>query len=150
MKTRTYTGRGRGEGTVRLPYPSLPHPHWEFMVTVCQGLMPTLSHRLTRREKGGKSPAQTKFPCTLRPGPEVTLFQKLPFACSQKRGPPGRRERAGPTILTVLVVKSRTKPRGMWGDRERLNSTSPTKRILCSNPESRFSEREAQEPRERS
>lgn len=47
--------------------------------------MSHMSHRLTRREKEGESPAQRKFARALGPCPRVTLF--LPSACGQKRGP---------------------------------------------------------------
>lgn len=49
--------------------------------------MSHMSHRLTRREKEGESPAQRKFARALGPCPQVTLFPKLPLACSQKQGP---------------------------------------------------------------
>lgn len=49
--------------------------------------MSHMSHRLTRREKEGESPAQRKFARALGPCPRVTLFPKLPLACGQKRGP---------------------------------------------------------------
>lgn len=102
-----------------------PHPHWEFIVTVCQGLMSSLSHRLTMREEGGESPAWRKFARAFGPCPRVILFPKFPFACSQERGPPARGGRAGPATVTVPGSETTRNTQRDGAGREGRISTAP-------------------------
>ena len=126
-----------------------PHPHWEFVVTVCQGLMSSLSHRLTRREKGGESPAWRKFARAFGPCPRVTLFLKFPFACSQ--GPPAKKgeDWAGDSECTRERNRAQ-KPSGRGRSAKASILRLRTEWILCNNRESRFSGKEAPKPRKRS
>ena len=81
MQSRPELTLGRGPA-VHLPRTSPPKPStWEFIITACRGLM-SLSRRLTRREKEGKSPTRSLGPC-----PRVTMFPKLPFSLQPEAVP---------------------------------------------------------------
>lgn len=105
----TGPGPGQAGGGVQPP-----HPHWELIVTVCQGLMSSLSHRLPRREKGGESPARRNFASASDPVFGSHCSRSFLSPRSQKQGPSGRRGRAG---RTSLGAKPCSKPSGMGGAR---------------------------------